>query len=340
MPNLFVARRPIFDRRLEVVGYELVSRGGRITEGLVACCDYAGRRVILDGVAEIALEELVGSKTAWVGVSREFVTCGLARAVPAGVVGLEILDDGPVDDRLLAGLRSLKRQGYELALGDCQHGPDAARLLALVDVVKLDLAVLGPERLREQLARLEPYRVTTLAARVDTRDDHELCAAAGFELLEGRFFCQPARSPGRGIGPDRLSLLALLAALHDPAVELSDLERLLAGNPSLGLRLLRYVNSSFFWLNGEVRSIGQALALLGVAKLRPWAILSVLASITDKPAELTVTALIRARFCQRAGESLEIVSSGGLFTLGLFSVIDAVMDAPMQDVVALLALPA
>lgn len=340
MPTAFVARQPIFNRRLEVVGYELLTRGGRLTEALVAGCDYATETVLLNAVAEIALEQLVGSKTAWVDVSREFVTGGQAQAVPTGRVGIEVLDDGPVDGELLAGLRSLKRQGYGLALDDFRYRPEAAPLLRLVDLVKLDLVALGPEAINDQLALLEPYRAATVAARLNTRADHQLCADAGCDLLQGVFFCEPAPSRGRGIAANRLALLRLLAALHDPAVELSDLERLLARDPALGARLLRYVNSSFFWLSGDVKSIGQALALLGVEKLRPWTILSVLASIADKPAELAVVALIRARFCQRAGEPLGIASRGELFTLGLFSVIDALMDAPMPDVLASLALPA
>jgi len=338
MPNVFVARQPIFNRRLEVVGYELLARGGRAAEAFVASCDYATETVILDAVTGIALEQLVGSKTAWVNVARRFVTDEPARAVPAGLVGLEILDEGPVDDELLAALRSLKRQGYELALDDFQYRPEAAPLLALVDVVKLDVVALGPDRLIEQLALVEPYRAATLAQRIDTRADHELCVAAGCDLLQGLFFCEPSRSRGSGVAADRLALLRLLAAAHDPAVELGDLERLLSSDAALAARLLGYVNSSYFWLGGEVRSIGQALALLGVEKLRPWAVLSVLASIPDKPAELAVVALIRARFCQRAGEALAIASQGELFALGLFSVIDAVMDASIQDVLASLAL--
>jgi len=98
------------------------------------------------------------------------------------------------------------------------------------------------------------------------------------------------------------------------------------------------VNSAFFGLRGDVRSIGQALALLGIENVRRWATLSVLASIDDKPTELTVTALIRARFCELAGAQLPPGNAAELFTLGLFSVIDGMMDAPMHDVVASLPL--
>jgi hypothetical protein len=107
---------------------------------------------------------------------------------------------------------------------------------------------------------------------------------------------------------------------------------------ALSFRLLRYVNSAFFGLRGEVRSIGQALALLGIENVRRWATLSVLASVDNKPTELTLTALIRARFCELAAQQLGFVNSAEAFTLGLFSVIDGMMDAPMHDVVASLPL--
>ena len=143
-----------------------------------------------------------------------------------------------------------------------------------------------------------------------------------------------------GIAANRLALLQVAAALNDPDVELEQIEQLIAHDVALSFRLLRYVNSAFFGLRGDVRSIGQALALLGLDNVKRWSTLSVLASIDDKPTELTVTALTRARFCELAGEPLGIASRAELFTLGLFSVLDAMMDAPMIDVVASLPLAA
>ena len=130
----------------------------------------------------------------------------------------------------------------------------------------------------------------------------------------------------------------MVAALQRPDVELSDLEQLVARDVALSFRMLRYVNSAYFGLRGDVRSIGQALALLGVDNARRWATLSVLASVDDKPTELTLTALTRARFCELAGEQLGLATPSELFTLGLFSVIDALMDMPMQDAVESLPL--
>jgi len=160
----------------------------------------------------------------------------------------------------------------------------------------------------------------------------------GCDLFQGYFFCRPAVVGTRGIAANRLALLQVVAALNDPSVELLEIEQLIARDVALSFRMLRYVNSAFFGVRGDVRSIGQALALLGIENARRWATLSVLASVDDKPAELTMTALTRARFCELAAEQLNIASAPELFTLGLFSVIDGLMDVPMQDAVAALPL--
>ena len=144
----------------------------------------------------------------------------------------------------------------------------------------------------------------------------------------------------RGIVANRASMLEVVAALQDPTVQLGQLERKIGRDVALSFRLLSYINSAFFGLRFEISSIGQALALLGVENLRRWATLTVLASIDGKPPELTVTALVRARFCELAGEHLPGPRPGELFTLGLFSVIDALMDAPIEDVIAQIPFPA
>jgi EAL and modified HD-GYP domain-containing signal transduction protein len=340
MAEVYVARQPIFNTALEVEGYELLFRGGSDAEALVADAEGATATVVLNSFTEIGLERIVGPHTAWINVSREFVLSGLARTVPPGVVGLEILEDQLIDDRFTTAVSALKAQGYRLALDDFEYSPSAEALLPLADVIKLDLMALGRDGVARHVERLKPYGALILAEKLETRDDHAYCAAIGCDLFQGFFFRQPELVHNRGVSANRLSLLQTVSALQDPTVDLHALEQLISRDVALSFRLLRYMNSAFFGLRCEVRSIGQALALLGVERLRHWTTLSLLASIDDKPAELTVTALVRARFCERAGgQRRGGPSAGQLFTLGLFSVIDALMDAPISEVIASIPFP-
>jgi c-di-GMP phosphodiesterase len=339
MTEVFVARQPIFNRDLHVAGYELLFRGEDVTRALMSDSEGATASVVLNSFTEIGLERIVGSKAAWVNVSREFVLSGLAAAMPPSVVGLEILEEELLDERFVHALIELKRQGYRLALDDFQYSVSAERVLTIVDVVKLDLLALGREGMAREVALLKPYGMTLLAEKVESHEDHAFCAELGCHLFQGFFFCRPELLHNRGIFAHRASLLQVLAALQEPRVQLSQLEQMIGRDVGLSFRLLRYINSAFFGLRFEISSIGQALALLGVDNLRRWATLTVLASVDGKPPELTVTALIRARFCELAGEQIPGPRPGELFTLGLFSVIDALMDAPIDDVVALIPFP-
>jgi c-di-GMP phosphodiesterase len=342
MPDAFVARQPIFNPKLEVVGYELLFRGEGYANDVAkfANAESATATVVLNALTELDLGRLVGSRTAWVNVSREFVVGGLAHVVPPHLVGLEIPETERFDAEMVGALRDLKHEGYKLALDDFRYRPGSEALLELFDVVKLNVNELGRDRLSELAQRLKPYEGKLIAEKLSTQADHEFCVEAGCDLFQGYFFCRPAVACTRGIAANRLALLQVAAVLNDPTVELEQIEQLIAHDVALSFRLLRYVNSAFFGLRGDVRSIGQALALLGLDNIRRWATLSVLASIDDKPTELTVTALTRARFSELAGEPLGIAGPAELFTLGLFSVLDAMMDAPMIDVIESLPLAA
>jgi EAL and modified HD-GYP domain-containing signal transduction protein len=333
----FVARQPIFNHRLDVVGYELLFRpGGSVNGAAVDDAERATATILLNALTELDLERIVGAKPAWVAVSREFVLGGLVRAVPPALVGLEI-DAADLDVDLITAMGELSRGGYRFALRGVGIAPIPQPVLALVEIIKLNSPLLGVEGMRGQCNRLRKFGGQILADHLGSRADHAAAAAAGCHLFQGSFYCQPAVVGTRGIAANRLALLQVVAALNAPEAELSDVESIIARDVALSFRLLRYVNSAFFGLRGEVRSIGQALALLGLENLRRWATLSVLASVDDKPTELTVTALARARFCELAGASPVAAKPTELFTLGLFSVIDAMLDAPMQDVV--LSLP-
>jgi EAL and modified HD-GYP domain-containing signal transduction protein len=339
MPPAFIARQPIFDHKLQVVGYELLFRGRGYAAGAqIDDAEVATATVVLNTLTELDMNRIVGHKTAWINVSREFIVDGLVQAVPPSVVGLEIPEHERFDDEMIGALRELKRAGYKLALDDFRYRDGSEELLELFDVVKLSMPELGRQQMRELAQRLRPYEGKVLGDKLGTQPDHEVCIAIGCDLFQGYFFCRPAVVGTRGIAANRLALLQVVAALNDPGADLSDVEQLIARDVALSFRLLRYVNSAYFGLRGDVRSIGQALALLGLENVKRWATLTTLASIDNKPTELTLTALIRARFCELAGAELQIATPAELFTLGLFSVIDGMMDAPMHDVVASLPL--
>ena len=337
--ELFVARQPMFDRRMRVAGYELLFRAGFVSEAAVIDDVAATANVMLNVFTEIGPERILGSHPGWINVSRDFLLRGLATVAPPGLVGLEILEDQVIDDEFIASVVELKEQGYQLALDDFEYSPEAEPLLDLVDVVKLDVLALGRERFSEHVTRARRHGLAVLAEKVETHEDHEFCMAAGCDLFQGYFYRRPKLFAPARLNANRAALMQLIAALHDPYAELHELERLIARDVALSVRLLRYINSAFFGLHCEVTSIGQAVALLGIENLQRWATLTVFASIDGKPAELTITALTRGRFCELAGTRIRGAEPSQLFTLGLFSVIEALLDTPIEEVLKSIPFP-
>ena len=331
MTDIFLARQPILDPDQSVVGYELLyPRGGEQQHTNGEAPETA--KVALTALSEIGLEHLVGQSRAWIKITPEFLSQDLVGNLPPDRVVLELRGDSFIEPSMRDRLPDLREAGYKLALDQFQEDPNFEPLFRMVDFVKLDMLELGAREIASQAFKLGPYELKLVVSKIETPDELKLATAAGASLFQGYFFCRPHLLGGRTIAPSRLGLMRLASALQDPDIELSELERLVSTDVALSYRLLKYINSAYFSLRGEVTSIKQAVALLGIEPLRRWATLNVFAEIGDKPRELFVTALIRARFCQQAGH-LQDGTPAELFTLGLFSVLDALTDTTMHTAI-------
>jgi EAL and modified HD-GYP domain-containing signal transduction protein len=129
-----------------------------------------------------------------------------------------------------------------------------------------------------------------------------------------------------------LGSLRRMDELTSGDVSFEDLERIIGSDIGLSLKLLRYVNSAFFALPRTVGSVREALTLLGVRTVRRWATVMAISAIPDVPDELVGLALRRARMCEMLAGSALPEERDTFFTIGLFSVADALLDAPMAEV--------
>ena len=332
-----VARQPILDAQLAVVGYELLFRAPGARTANVVDAQAATSSVIVDSFMEIGLDELVGDHVAYLNVSRDFLMSVRPLPLPPDRVVLELLENQIIDDELLTVLRELVADGFTLALDDFRHSEEVEPLLELARIVKLDVLALEEEDLLEQVALLRRRRprLSLLAEKVETRADFERCRVLGFDAFQGYFFARPSLTHGRGVPTQCLGALSAVSSLN--AIEDFDaLEQIITRDVGLSLRLLRYANSAYVFLPRRVGSVREALIMLGARQVRRWATVVVLAGTSDAPHELLVTGLVRARMCQLLSGARDEQTADRYFTVGLFSVVDALVDAPMDEVLATL----
>lgn len=332
-----IARQAILDRRDRVVGYQLVlGAGGDANPDP----EQVQGTLLVEALTGIGLNHVVGRRPAHVRVTRRFLLDQHAFALPAERVVLELDAPAPDDAPLRVVLERLAQAGHRLALRVRAGAPppDAA-LARLLDAVVVDVARLDGPQIDAAARRLAPAAPTLLAAGVDTPALHARCRAAGFDRFQGAFFCAP--DPLRPHAPptSRLAELRTLAGLYAPAIAFEEFERIIARDPGLSYRLIAYLNSAFFNLPRHVTSVREALMMLGMKAVRRWATLVALSADADKPHELTVTALVRGRLCELIGRRRPSPTAGpdAFFTVGIFSVVDAMTDTPLAR--ALAALP-
>lgn len=327
MTNVRIARQPILNGEQIVQGYELLYPTAGVDETLAAA------RITVEALSEIGFDRLVGRSRAWINVTAEFLASDMVLNLPPDRAVLELSPQLGEDPAAIARVAELRDAGYSFAADGFTLASPAGGLLDLVAFVKLNMSEIGAREVARHAFELRSADVELVACDVHTGDEFELARAAGASLFQGFFFCRPHMLPGRRITPSRAAMLQLSSALQDPDVQLADLERIISNDVALSYRLLKYINSAYFSVRNEVTSIKQALALLGIEPLRRWATLSIFAEVGDQPRELLVTALIRARFCETAGTS-EDGRPAELFTLGLFSVLDALTGTPMYTALA------
>jgi EAL and modified HD-GYP domain-containing signal transduction protein len=334
-PFLF-ARQPIFDSQARVWGYEMLYRS---TDPSAESSDRAVRSpealtasVSVQAILEIGLDTLVGSSLALFNVTRPFFLQHLYEFLPPDRSVLEILEDTVVDDDLVREIERAKRLGFRLALDDfILSGPTQA-LVPFADVIKVEVSRLDEDGIQDHARRLARPHLLLLAEKVETHSVRRCCAEAGYDLFQGYFFARPELVSGRQTPPNRMMLLRLLVTIQDPNAQITQVERLIAASGPLAHKLLVYINSAFVALAEPIRSIRQAIMMLGLERVRICAAMLILASIDSKPHELVVASLSRARCCQLLGAIDGALDEHELFTVGLLSLLDAFLDQPLAEI--------
>lgn len=333
-----MARQPIYDRRMKVFAYELLYRqaSSANTSGQMRQWDEAN--ALVQALIEIGLDTLVETKPAFINVPVSLLAHPALRLLPKSRVILELLEDIPVDQDTLQAVNDLVTDGYKLALDDFIFGSRQEAFIHSCKIVKVDVLLNDMSTLKDKVHHLKAQRVRLLAEKVETMDMFNHCYAMGFDYFQGYFFAKPALVAGKGMPQSRSVLIHLLTRLQDPMVGLDELETLVASDVTLSLRLLRLVNSACAALEERVESIRSALLLLGLEKVVALVSLLAMSGIQDKPSELMVTAMVRAKMCEGLAKGFGRAVPEKYFTVGLLSVLEAMFDLPMAELLEQLPL--
>jgi EAL and modified HD-GYP domain-containing signal transduction protein len=252
--------------------------------------------------------------------------------LPPEQVVLEVLESVDADPEVMAACGDLRARGYTIALDDFISHPGTEPLTRFAQIIKVDIKATSREEQARMLAAYHPRGIAMLAEKVETREEFAWAKAAGYDYFQGYFFARPAMMPGRQIPPLKTACLGLLNETRRPELDFNRIGALIRSDVALSWQLLRYVNSALYHRVEGINSIHQALNIVGEDYIRHWATLATLSTLAkDKPDELVTLALVRAHFSEYLARLLNIPQSSDAFLMGLFSLIDALIDLPLGE---------
>ncbi len=327
----FVARQPIFNREQQIFGYELLFRDG-VDNFFKAEDPEAAARSTLDSSLLVGLDVLCDGQRAFINCTRDLLLKDCMTLLPSGQAVVEVLETVEPDDLVMAACERLKIAGYTIALDDFVANDPRQPMIPMADILKVDFARTTLAERASILKEHKGSRCRMLAEKVETRDDFLKAKEMGFVYFQGFYLRHPEILKAREIPQNRLNYLRLLEMVSRQEMVLRELEELIKREASVLYRLLRYLNSPVFGFATTIRSVRHALAILGEREVRRWIRLVALVSAgMEKSSDMVLCALVRARFCELLSTRIGQTESD-LFLLGLLSMMDAILEVPMSQV--------
>lgn len=340
MGDVVVGRQPIFDRTAVVHGYELVCQssgtgpphghtrpGGPMTvEALVT-------------TVSLGIDRLVGPHDLYLPVDRELLLHDTPFVLPPERTVIEV-QAAWADDQVVERCQQLREDGFRLAVDEATVTDGPGGLLDAATAVKVDVSTTDLDVVNAVLDAARDRVLVPIATNIDLRQQLAECDDLGFTLFQGHLLARPSIVPGRGIDPGRLATLRLAATMLDSEVEMAKLEEVVRSDPALAHQLLLLAGvGAAGGMRRTVRSVREALVLVGWRRLQSWVALLLMAgSGSDTTVEEVTLALVRARACELVAQRLAPDLADAAFTAGMLSAFDLLLHVELSEALATLPL--
>ena len=328
---VLMARQAIYTKSQDVAAYELLFRdeAGNFVSGLKD--DDATLSVLVNSYSSYS-QATKAQVPFYIKVTDQVLLDNELPDFPCHLFVLELLSHTEVTPRLIERLKQLAKQGYRLALAGFDPADTRLHpLLKVIHVLKLDIQLIGLDKIPTLVQKLKPFNLELMADKVETQDEFRRCLEMGFALYMGYFLSKPELVRGKKLRGNKIILMQVLRELQNPNATADSVQQIALKDPELTYKILRVVNSAAVNLRREISSLSHAIALLGMDQIRRWVMLFLAKSDNDKPAELTRTMLIRGRMCELLAEMLDYNDPMECFIVGLLSQLDVLMDMKMEN---------
>ncbi|XQW85941.1 EAL and HDOD domain-containing protein [Thalassotalea piscium] len=331
----YAARQPILDLDKNLYGYELLFRDSIDNVFPNIDGDEATSKMVEASQFNVGVSDFTGSKPAFINFTQETIAQGYPTMLTPEEVVVEVLESAKPGKKLLAMITNLNKKGYTIALDDYRHQNVWAHFFPFIHIIKICWRSSTPEHMSVIKEAIADYpHIKLLAEKIETYEEYNQAKELGCQLFQGYFFAKPEMMKTKNLSPSQMAMAELLYETSKPELDLVSITSVFQRDVSLSYKLLRYANSPIFRRRTEVSTIKQALVTLGAGELKRFLGLMFATNINpDKPTELINLAMARAKFCElTAGNIKARLDISTAFLTGLLSMIDAILDETMENV--------
>ena len=340
--SVSIARQPIFDAKRQLWGYELFGVGcakatssGFPEEESVATSMAAG--------AYIGLQQILGrEKKIIVNFNEKSILDNLPYALPPVSAAVNVTENVFQRPNVPELLTRLKSDGYLIAVTEFTANSDCDSLYSMADIIGMEVSHKNKDDIMAALTTGGSYSARLLARRVKDPEQFKVYQKAGFSLFHGSFFKSPDEITVRKLSSNQVSRLNLMQIIEKDTPDFGQLAKTIQADVSISFRLLAYLNSVAFGFSRKIKSVHQAISLLGWRKMKNWLRVVILNDVSQSndASELVLLSAQRGKFLELIARAHDFwgFNPDSLHLLGLFSLLDALLGLSMTSVVEYLPL--
>lgn len=331
----YIARQAILSREKELYAYELLFRDGENNCFPDISPDEATSKILTNSYLDLGFEDISGGKPVFINFHQDTLLHRFPTSLDPKKVVIEVVETVKPTAELIQACKKIKELGYTLALDDHDFDPQWDPLLPYTDIIKVDVVECNEQTLIDNIGKYVDSKIKLVAEKIETMQDFEKYRDMGFDYFQGYFFAKPQVIKQKKLPTSKLSLIELIGASSAENFDLDKVNTIIGRDVSLSYKLLRFINNPLVNKSNEISNLRHALNYMGQVEVKKFIALLALANLGDnKPVELIHLSLIRAKFCDLIGQAKSLSNNPPMgFLVGLFSLLDALLDQPMEDIV-------
>ncbi|MFV0465700.1 MAG: EAL and HDOD domain-containing protein [Lachnospiraceae bacterium] len=326
---MYIARQPIFDRAMQLYGYELLFRSSDYSTTYGQTSSVAATATVLSGLFEIGVKELVGRHKAFINFDENTLYSDAIELIGPDSLVVEILEYTQLSDKVLERLNYLKQKDYRIALDDFTESVENYPAVPLANIIKFDLIETPLATLGESVKSALRLKKILLAEKIETREEFMEAKKMGFHLFQGFFFSRPSIiGSTHTLRADISTYQRILTEISKSEPSFTVIADIISNDVNMAYRLMKVSSNKY----NDKQSILLALTKIGLVELERWINILMLQSLSDKKAcELIRTSMVRSKFGELLARNTKYSKrKTDISLMCLFSTLDAILDTDME----------